>query len=153
MALETGLDPPPLHGKCHLKFPFWFFEPFPYCICLGGSACKGWTEIAGELTCKCKAACPYRCLYCLKVRNCNRYRTGHPFQVWKTCKARNRLSCATTVCLRSFRAGLDSKFKRSQVLQRLLVSASATVCRVEQVSAWLEGEGGGVVGFEKTRKS
>ena len=22
-------DPPPLHGKCHLKFPFWFFEPFP----------------------------------------------------------------------------------------------------------------------------
>ena len=22
--------PPPLHGKCHLKFPFWFFEPFPY---------------------------------------------------------------------------------------------------------------------------
>ena len=50
-------------------------------------------------------------------------------------------------------AGLDSKFKSSQVLHRLLVSASATVCRVEQVSAWLEGEGGGVVGFEKTRKS
>ena len=23
VALETGLDPPPLHGKCHLKFPFW----------------------------------------------------------------------------------------------------------------------------------
>ena len=22
-------DPPPLHGKNHLKFPFWFFEPFP----------------------------------------------------------------------------------------------------------------------------
>ena len=22
-------DPPPLHGKCHLKFPFWFFETFP----------------------------------------------------------------------------------------------------------------------------
>ena len=22
-------DPPPLHGKCHLKFPFWLFEPFP----------------------------------------------------------------------------------------------------------------------------
>ena len=22
--------PPPLHGKCHLKFPFWLFEPFPY---------------------------------------------------------------------------------------------------------------------------
>ena len=21
--------PPPLHGKNHLKFPFWFFEPFP----------------------------------------------------------------------------------------------------------------------------
>ena len=49
-------------------------------------------------------------------------------------------------------AGLDSKFKSSQVLHRLLVSASAlhaTDCRVEQVSAWLEGEGGGVVGFEK----
>ena len=30
VALETGLDPPPLHGKCHLKFPFWFFEPLPY---------------------------------------------------------------------------------------------------------------------------
>ena len=25
MARET----PPLHGKCHLKFPFCFFEPFP----------------------------------------------------------------------------------------------------------------------------
>ena len=21
--------PPPLHGKCHLKFPFWLFEPLP----------------------------------------------------------------------------------------------------------------------------
>ena len=21
---------PPLHGKCHLKFPFWFLAPFPY---------------------------------------------------------------------------------------------------------------------------
>ena len=21
---------PPFHGKCHLKFPFWFFEPLPY---------------------------------------------------------------------------------------------------------------------------
>ena len=29
MALNPGLDPPPLHGKCHLKFPFWLFEPFP----------------------------------------------------------------------------------------------------------------------------
>ena len=23
-------DPPPLHGKCHLKFPFWFFAHLPY---------------------------------------------------------------------------------------------------------------------------
>ena len=30
VALETGLNPTPLHGKCHLKFPFWFFEPLPY---------------------------------------------------------------------------------------------------------------------------
>ena len=22
-------DPPPLHGKCHLKFPFWFFDYLP----------------------------------------------------------------------------------------------------------------------------
>ena len=22
--------PPPLHGEYHLKFPFWFFQPFPY---------------------------------------------------------------------------------------------------------------------------
>ena len=29
MALETGLDPP-LHGKCHLKFPFWFSAHLPY---------------------------------------------------------------------------------------------------------------------------
>ena len=29
MALETPLRPPPLHGKCHLKFPFWFFAPLP----------------------------------------------------------------------------------------------------------------------------
>ena len=30
VALETGLNLPPLHGKCHLKFPFWLFEPLPY---------------------------------------------------------------------------------------------------------------------------
>ena len=29
MANETPSRPPPLHGKCHLKFPFWFFAPFP----------------------------------------------------------------------------------------------------------------------------
>ena len=26
---RPGSTPPPLHGKCHLKFPFWLFEPFP----------------------------------------------------------------------------------------------------------------------------
>ena len=31
VALETpSRPPPPLHGKCHLKFPFWFFAPLPY---------------------------------------------------------------------------------------------------------------------------
>ena len=29
MANETPLRPPPLHGKCHLKFPFWFFAHLP----------------------------------------------------------------------------------------------------------------------------
>ena len=29
VALETPPRPPPLHGKCHLKFPFWFFESVP----------------------------------------------------------------------------------------------------------------------------
>ena len=29
MALETCLDPPLLHGKCHLKFPFWFSAHLP----------------------------------------------------------------------------------------------------------------------------
>ena len=29
VALETPLIPPPLHGKNHLKFPFWLFEPLP----------------------------------------------------------------------------------------------------------------------------
>ena len=29
MANETPSRPPPLHGKCHLKFPFWFSAPFP----------------------------------------------------------------------------------------------------------------------------
>ena len=29
VALETPSRPPPLHGKCHLKFPFWLFEPVP----------------------------------------------------------------------------------------------------------------------------
>ena len=23
------LETPPLHGKTHLKFPFWLFAPFP----------------------------------------------------------------------------------------------------------------------------
>ena len=25
-------DPPPLHGKCHFKFPFWFSAPLPYWV-------------------------------------------------------------------------------------------------------------------------
>ena len=29
MALETPSRPPPLHGKCYLKFPFWFFDSVP----------------------------------------------------------------------------------------------------------------------------
>ena len=29
VALETPSRPPPLHGKYHLKFPFWFFEYLP----------------------------------------------------------------------------------------------------------------------------
>ena len=30
VALETPSRPHPLHGKCHLKFPFWFFDYLPY---------------------------------------------------------------------------------------------------------------------------
>ena len=30
MANETPSRPPPFHGKCHLKFPFWLFAHFPY---------------------------------------------------------------------------------------------------------------------------
>ena len=30
VALETPSRPPPLYGKCHLKFPFWFFDSVPY---------------------------------------------------------------------------------------------------------------------------
>ena len=30
MARET--PPPPLHGKCLFKFPFWFLEPFPKAV-------------------------------------------------------------------------------------------------------------------------
>ena len=33
----TTRDPPPLHGKCHLKFPFWFSAPFPKKISCGTS--------------------------------------------------------------------------------------------------------------------
>ena len=29
MANETPSRPPPLHGKCHLKFPFWFSAYLP----------------------------------------------------------------------------------------------------------------------------
>ena len=30
VALETPSRLPPLHGKYHLKFPFWLLAPFPY---------------------------------------------------------------------------------------------------------------------------
>ena len=44
MALETPStprrDPPPLHGKYHLKFPFWLFAPFPKRNCIA----KGTTD-------------------------------------------------------------------------------------------------------------
>ena len=33
VAIETPSRPPPLHGKSHLKFPFWLFEPLPYYAC------------------------------------------------------------------------------------------------------------------------
>ena len=32
MANETPSRPPPLHGKCHLKFPFWFSAYLPYSL-------------------------------------------------------------------------------------------------------------------------
>ena len=32
MANETPSRPPPLHGKCHLKFPFWLLAHFPNVI-------------------------------------------------------------------------------------------------------------------------
>ena len=34
VALETPWRPTPLHGKCHLKFPFWFFAHLPNKPCL-----------------------------------------------------------------------------------------------------------------------
>ena len=33
MANETPSRPPPLHGKCHLKFPFWFSGYLPNSKC------------------------------------------------------------------------------------------------------------------------
>ena len=30
VALETPSRPPPLHGKCHFKFPFWLLAIVPY---------------------------------------------------------------------------------------------------------------------------
>ena len=36
-------DPPPLHGKCHLKFPFWFSAPFPYPLLLQNDNGYSWT--------------------------------------------------------------------------------------------------------------
>ena len=44
VALETGLDPPPLHGKCPLKFPFWFSAPFPNVISDTCISHLKWTE-------------------------------------------------------------------------------------------------------------
>ena len=38
MANETPSRPPPLHGKCHLKFPFWLFAHFPKRLCQSVSA-------------------------------------------------------------------------------------------------------------------
>ena len=38
MELET----PPLHGKINFKFPFWFFEPFPYRRAIYWSVHVGW---------------------------------------------------------------------------------------------------------------
>ena len=35
VALETPSRPPPLHGKNHLKFPFWSLEPFPKGLSFG----------------------------------------------------------------------------------------------------------------------
>ena len=37
-------DTPPLHGKCHLKFPFWFFDSVPYnpsVLCINQRLCNG----------------------------------------------------------------------------------------------------------------
>ena len=54
MANETPSRPPPLHGKCHLKFPFWFSAPFPYHI-----QCKSVSHTLFHIkTClKCDSGC------------------------------------------------------------------------------------------------
>ena len=47
VALET----PPLHGKCHLKFPFWLSAHFPYAnqpIPSGGDKSESWLGCSGQ---------------------------------------------------------------------------------------------------------
>ena len=49
MANETP-SRPPLHGKCHLKFPFWFFAPFPNHIINQGAVLVIMSAILSTLT-------------------------------------------------------------------------------------------------------
>ena len=50
MALETPSRPtPPLHGKCHLKFPFWLFDSFPYVAIIIGCEQESVYQTANRL--------------------------------------------------------------------------------------------------------
>ena len=60
MALETPSRPPPLHGKYHLKFPFWLLEHLPYFVYLGHRLQICWMGICSI---RCDTFKSY-CLFC-----------------------------------------------------------------------------------------
>ena len=51
MALETPSRPPPLHGKNHLKFPFWLFDTFPYIVTDWQDKTRQWSDTGPTKRC------------------------------------------------------------------------------------------------------
>ena len=50
MANETPSRPPPLHGKCHLKFPFWFSAHLPYRLLINNFISINKIKVTDHLT-------------------------------------------------------------------------------------------------------
>ena len=140
VALETpSRPPPPLHGKCHLKFPFWFFDSVPKKINMISKTAKNvtyfrfvhfvtWTFI-GKL--RASICLRFFLPFLLLLRFLARFSTCHLLQLVPTGLWRNLVSANFDKC---FPPKMSVVVCHVKYLAELSVSAFSWVCFFSDVT-------------------